>query len=245
MSRNLINNDITRRGLMQGAAAGAMIAASGLPAMAAEPKRGGKMRMGKAHGQTSDSHDPGTWENGFTTSLGFGIYNRLTEVDIDGSVIPELSEGWEASADASEWVFKLRDASFHDGSKVTAKDVIASMNHHRGEESKSAAKPIMSAVTEITAMGDDAIKFKLSGGNADFPFVLTDYHLVIGKDTGDGTVDWNSGNGSGSYTLKNFEPGIRLDMQPASTATGARIAAGSTRSRCWPSSIRWPARTPS
>ena len=211
MSR-LINTDITRRGLMQGAAAGALLLGAGsMPAIAA-PKRGGKMRMGKAHGQTSDSHDPGTWENGFTTSLGFAIYNRLTEVDIDGSVIPELAESWEASGDAAEWTFKLRDARFHDGSTVTAKDVLASINFHRGEDSKSAAKPILEAIGDMTAVGDDAVKFTLTGGNADFPFVLTDYHLVIGKDTGDGTVNWEAGLGSGSYVLKNFEPGIRLDM---------------------------------
>ena len=212
MTNHNLTNGITRRGLMQGAAAGALLLGAGtLPAMAA-PKRGGKMRMGKAHGQTSDSHDPGSWENGFTTSLGFAIYNRLTEVDIDGSVIPELAESWEASPDAAEWTFKLRKAQFHDGSPVTAADVLASLNHHRGEESQSAAKPIMAPVTDMVAVGDDAVKFTLDSGNADFPFVLTDYHLVIGKDDGSGKVNWDAGLGSGSYVLKNFEPGIRLDM---------------------------------
>jgi len=203
---------VTRRGLMQGAAAGALLIGAGTHMAQAAPNRGGKMRMGKAHGQTSDSHDPGTWENGFTTSLGFAIYNRLTEVDTDGSLIPELAESFEASADASEWTFKVRDARFHDGSKVTAADVIASINHHRGEDSKSAAKPIVAAVKELTAVGDDAVKFTLEGGNADFPFVLTDYHLVIGKDSGDGTVNWEAGLGSGSYKMENFDPGIRLDL---------------------------------
>ena len=192
MTNHNLTNGITRRGLMQGAAAGALLLGAGtLPAMAA-PKRGGKMRMGKAHGQTSDSHDPGSWENGFTTSLGFAIYNRMTEVDIDGSVIPELAESWEASPDASEWTFKIRKAQFHDGSPVTAADVMASLNHHRGEESQSAAKPIMAAVTDMVAVGDDAVKFTLDSGNADFPFVLTDYHLVIGKDDGSGKVNWDA-----------------------------------------------------
>ncbi|MEM7506572.1 MAG: ABC transporter substrate-binding protein [Pseudomonadota bacterium] len=201
----------TRRGLMQTGAAGALLLGMGMPALA-EPKRGGKMRMGKGHGQTSDSPDPGTWENGFTLSYGFAIYNRLTEVDVDGSLIPELAESWEASADATQWTFKIRDAKFHDDTKITAADVIASMNHHRGEESQSAAKPIVSAIKDIEAVGDNAVKFTLDGGNADFPFVLTDYHLVIGKDDGSGKVDWNSGIGSGTYVRKNFEPGIRLDL---------------------------------
>ena len=209
---DLINTGISRRGLMQGAAAGALMMGAGLgPAKAAEPKRGGKMSFGKAHGQTSDSHDPGTWENGFTTTLGFALYNRLTEVDTDGSLIPELAEGWEASSDASEWTFKIRNAEFHDGSKVTAADVIASLNHHRGEESQSAAKPIVTPIKEMEAVGTDAVKFTLDGGNADFPFILSDYHLVIGKDNGSGKVDWN-GMGSGSYKVDNFEPGVRLDM---------------------------------
>lgn len=208
---NLIQTGVSRRGLMQGAAAGALLMGAGLGPAKAAPKRGGKMTFGKAHGQTSDSHDPGSWENGFTTTLGFALYNRLTEVDTDGSLIPELAEGWEASADASEWTFKIRDAEFHDGTKVTAADVIASMNHHRGEDSKSAAKPIVAPIIGMTAVGTDAVKFTLEGGNADFPFILSDYHLVIGKDNGSGKVDWN-GMGSGSYKLDNFEPGVRLDM---------------------------------
>ncbi|MGD1925272.1 MAG: ABC transporter substrate-binding protein [Paracoccaceae bacterium] len=209
---DLMNNGVTRRGLMQGAAAGALVLGAGLgPAKAAEPKRGGKMSFGKAHGQTSDSHDPGSWENGFTTTLGFALYNRLTEVDTDGSLIPELAESWEASPDASEWTFKVRNAEFHDGSKVTAADVIASINHHRGEDSQSAAKPIVTPIKDLAAVGNDAVKFTLDGGNADFPFILSDYHLVIGKDNGSGKVDW-TGMGSGSYTLNNFEPGVRLDM---------------------------------
>ena len=203
---------VTRRGLMQGAAAGALLLGTGVRPAFAEAKRGGKMRMGRAHGQTSDSHDPGTWENGFMSSFGFAVYNRLTEVDIDGSVIPELAEGWEASSDASEWTFKLRDAQFHDGSKVTAADVLASINHHRGEDSKSAAKPILEAITDVSADGENAVKFTLAGGNADFPFVLTDYHVVIGKDGGSGKVNWEAGNGSGSYKIDNFEPGVRLDL---------------------------------
>ena len=203
---------LNRRQLMQGAAAGALLlGASHLPARA-EPKHGGTMRMGKAHGQTSDSLDPGTWENGYTTSIGFGIYNRLTEVGTDGSLVPELAESWEASSDASEWTFKIRTAEFHDGSPVTAADVIASINHHRGEDSQSAAKPIVTPIKDLTAVGDDAVKMVLDGGNADFPFILTDYHLVIGKAGEDGKVDWSAANGSGSYRLENFEPGVRSDF---------------------------------
>jgi peptide/nickel transport system substrate-binding protein len=205
---------VTRRGLMQGAAAGALLLGTGIrPARAqGEPKRGGTLRVGKAHGQTSDSLDPATWESGMIIGVGSIIYNRLTEVDAGGSLIPELAESWEAAEGADVWTFKIRKANFHDGTPVTAKDVVASLDHHRGEQSKSAAKPLVEPVTEIKAEGEDTVVFTLAAGNADFPWIVSDYHLPIGKAGEDGKVDWTKAMGSGSYVLENFEPGVRADL---------------------------------
>ena len=38
-------------------------------AFASTPNRGGHLRIGKGHGQTTDTLNPGTYENSFTTSL--------------------------------------------------------------------------------------------------------------------------------------------------------------------------------
>jgi peptide/nickel transport system substrate-binding protein len=214
MSSSIIRGGVTRRGLLQGAAAGGLLLGAGLrPAFAqGEPRRGGTMRVGKGHGQTSDSLDPASWESGYVIALGFALYNRLTEIDSTGNAVPELAESWEASSDATAWTFKLRDANFHDGSKVKASDVVASIDHHRGEDSKSAAKPLVEAITNIEAKDDTTVVFTLAGGNADFPFIVSDYHLPIGKAGEDGKVDWTKANGSGSYVLDNFEPGVRTDF---------------------------------
>lgn len=202
---------ISRRELMQISAGGAL-ALSAPRLLANEPKKGGVLRMGKAHGQTTDSLDPATHENGFTIGLTFGIHNYLTEVLPDGSLKGELAESWEPSADAATWTFTLRQGvMFHDGREVTTADVIASINHHRGAESKSAAKPIVEPITEIAADGNNVI-FKLEGGNADFPFIVSDYHLPI-MPSADGKADWASGIGAGPYKLKNFDPGVRADFE--------------------------------
>lgn len=210
----LITGGVNRRQILQaGAATG--IAASlplGNAAMAA-PKRGGKMTMGKAHGQTTDTLDPGLAENGFTIALLHGVHGFLTEVAPDGSLVPGLAESWEASADASSWTFKLRKGlTFHDGRDVTTADVEAAINHHRGEESTSAAGPIVEPIESISIGDAHTITFNLKAGNADFPFVLSDYHLAIGP-SADGKLDWKSGIGCGAYKLTRFDPGVTATFE--------------------------------
>ncbi|WP_439526309.1 ABC transporter substrate-binding protein [Roseovarius mucosus] len=203
---------INRRGFMATTAGAALIA--GLPLRAkAAPSRGGHLRAAIGHGQTTDTLDPGTWSNSFTTSLGFAIHGRLTEVAADGSLIPEVAESWEASADAAVWRFKLRSGvAFHSGKSLTAADVVNSINFHRGENSTSAAGPLVAPVTDITTEGDDIVVFTLDGGNADFPYFLSDYHLVICKAEGE-SIDWKSGDGCGSYVLKDFNPGVSYALE--------------------------------
>ena len=123
-------------------------------------------------------------------------------------MVGELAESWTASDDATQWTFKLRSGvEFHNGKTMDADDVVASINHHRGEDSTSAAKSILDAVEDIKAVGKDSVTVTLSGGNADLPFLMSDYHLVI-LPASEGTVDWQSGTGTGSYSLTSFEPGV-------------------------------------
>ena len=199
---------LNRRRFLKTTAATALAATLPMSAAKAEPKRGGHMRMGKAHGQTTDTLNPATYENGFTTALSHGMHGRLTEVAPDGSLIPELAESWEASADASEWRFKLRKGvTFHSGKELDVQDVINSINFHRGPDSTSAVGPLVADVEDLTADGKDTVVFKLKGGNADFPFFLSEYHFNICPADGD-SIDWRSGDGCGSYVLENFNPGV-------------------------------------
>jgi len=204
---------LSRRNLLVGASA-LGLASSGLgslslPARAAEPKQGGRLRYGCAHGSTTDTLDPATYENDFTIGMSYAFMNFLTEIATDGSLKPELAEGWEASSDARTWTFKLKEGiQFHNGKEMTADDVVASFNHHRGEDSKSAAKPIVEPITDIKADGKYTVVFTLDGGNADFPFIVSDYHIGIMPAT-DGKIDPSKGIGTGPYAIKEFEPGVR------------------------------------
>jgi peptide/nickel transport system substrate-binding protein len=205
-------NRTTRRRFLQTGAAGA--ASLALPIrFARAAKKGGVMRMGKAHGGTVDSLDPGTHENGFTIAMTHGYNIYMTEVAANGALSGQLAESWEASADVATWTFKLRNGVvYHNGREVTAEDVVASINHHRGEASTSAAKPIVAPITDIKADGKHTVVFTLDAGNADFPFILSDYHLAIMPSEA-GKADWQSGIGAGAYKIKTFDPGVRIDLE--------------------------------
>jgi peptide/nickel transport system substrate-binding protein len=179
---------------------------------AATPKRGGLLRVGMGHGSTTDTLDPSTSENGFTLSSNYAWSNHLTEVGPDGSLRPELAESY-SSTDAKTWVFDLRQGvEFHNGKTMTSEDVIASLQYHMGDESKSAAKGLLTAVTSMKADGPNRVIIELASANADFPFIVSDYHLAI-MPVVDGALSVNTGMGTGGYILEAFDPGVRAKFK--------------------------------
>ena len=199
----------TRRSVIGAGAALGGLAATGLSLGPAQAQsRGGNFRIAKGHGQTTDTLDPGTYENGFMIAVAYGSHGFLTGFARDGSIEPQVAESWEASTDAKDWRFKIRPGvTFHSGKDVTAEDVANSINFHLGDESTSAAKPLLESITNIAVDGDTVV-FSLVDGNADFPATFTDYHLTILPPGDDRNVDWRSGVGCGPYTLTEFQPGV-------------------------------------
>jgi peptide/nickel transport system substrate-binding protein len=177
----------------------------------AEPKKGGLFRIGLGHGATTDSLDPATYPDLMTmTSLWGTCSNSLTVVDAKGNIQPDLAESFEPSDGAKKWVFKIRKGvTFHDGRPVKSSDVIASYRHHMGENSKSAAKSLLEPIGDIIADGEETVIFQLKGGNADFPFIASDYHIPVMPAKEDGSADWASMNRTGPYKLDKWDPGIR------------------------------------
>ena len=205
---------ISRRAFMYNSMAAGVTAttATGLwtTAAKAQPKSGGTFRLGAHDGNTSDTHDPGTYVTFSMIQVAHTFRSYLTLIEPDGSNGPDVASEWSATPDAKEWTFKLNDrATFHSGAKVTANDVIASMNHHRGEASTSAAKALLADVEDIVDNGDHSVTFKLASGNADLPWLMTDYHLPICPANEDGSINWQTGDGCGPYKLVEAEFGVQ------------------------------------
>ncbi len=178
------------------------------------PKKGGHFRAGTHDGNTTDSLDPGAYQGNAEILVSHTHRSYLTEITSDNTLGPDMADSWEASPDAKVWTLELnKDATFQSGKKFTAKDAVASLNHHRGEATTSAAKPLLADVTDIRADGDHTLVIELSQGFADLPWVMTDYHFTMLPANEDGTIDWQSGDGAGPYKLVNHEPGVRHDFE--------------------------------
>ena len=217
-ARWLSEGQIDRRQFIRSAIAAGLAVPSALTlatnVLAATPKSGGKLRQGSSYGSTTDALDPGTAENGMTQAIIYARGNHLTEVSNEGTLVPELAESFESSNGAQTWVFDLRKGvEFHNGKTMTADDVIATFNHHRDENSKSAAKGLLSAVKEIKKDGDNRVIFELEGGNADFPFIVSDYHIMIQQSADGKIVDSNDPVGTGGYIVEDYQPGVRIQMK--------------------------------
>ena len=200
---------ISRRGLLQTGVAAGVLAATGLPLRA--QTAGGKLTAGLSGANTSDSWDSRTHSDIFMIASAQGaVFDSLTEITADGSLVGELAESWEASADAKTWTFNLRQGvTFHNGKAFGADDVIASLQMHLGEESKSAAKPIVEAISEMTKVTDHQVQFVLANGNADFPYLMSDYHILM-YPAGQIEEAIAQGIGTGMYKVETFDPGVRM-----------------------------------
>ncbi len=179
--------------------------------LAATPKKGGRLRQGFSAGSTTESLDALKSTGAVVEICNNWCWgSNLTEVQPDGSVAPELAESMESSDDGKTWVFNLRPGvEFHNGKSLTPEDVIHSVNRHRGDDSESASKSLFKPVVDMRKDGDRQVVIELESANADFPFVLADYRLVIMASDASGKVDVSSGNGTGPYSVASFDPGTR------------------------------------
>ena len=216
-NRRLIKGAISRREFMGRAAA---LGASSLAistiltsadAIAADaPKNGGVLKLGLAGGSTTDSLDFRTTTNSVLIDTNHGLWNCLAKWGQDGRPHPELAESWEATNGAKDWIFKLRrGVTFSNGKEFTADDAIYSLNLHRGD-TKSGGATSVKGVTDIKKLDDHQIQISLSAADADFPYGMTDYHLMM---VPDGFKDWAKPVGTGPFVLENFDPGVRIRLK--------------------------------
>jgi peptide/nickel transport system substrate-binding protein len=176
-------------------------------AMAETPKRGGKLRWASDLHGPSDTMDPILATSSIDYCRHRAHYNNLVQLNEKVMPQPELAEEFSSNAEATEYTFKIRkDVVFHDGSKLTADDVVWSMRRHMGKDSKSVVKPLMAGAKEWKKVDSHTVKVILNSPDADFATILGVFQFKIAKKD---TTDWQNPPGTGPFTLKEFKPGMR------------------------------------
>ena len=186
-------------------AAGGLLTSAG--ALAATPKKGGLAKYANNLHGPDDQMDPIVFTSGIDYTRGRATYNGLIQILDNMTLHPELAEEWSTNSNATEFTFKIRKGvEFHDGSPLTADDVVWSMNRHLGEDSTSVIKAFFGTVKEWTKVDSHTVKAVLTSPDSDLPVKLGEKQAKIVKM---GTKDFRKGNGTGPFLLESFEPGVR------------------------------------
>ncbi|MBM7331484.1 hypothetical protein JS562_52535, partial [Agrobacterium sp. S2] len=137
------------------------------------------------------------------------VFEGLTSVDVDGQVIPTLAESWDVSDDGLTYTFHLQpDVTFHDGTPLTADDVVWSISEAIGPESKSARKSDLLVIEQATAVDDATVELDLSRPSQGLTFYLASVTIVK-----DGDTELTSDNGTGPYRFVEWVQGDHLTIE--------------------------------
>jgi len=91
---------------------------------------------------------------------GMMVYDTLFSSDAELKPQPQMVDKWNVSEDRKVYTFTLRDGlKFHDGSPVTAKDVVASMN--RWGKRDGAGKQLFNYTASLAAKDDKTFVWTL------------------------------------------------------------------------------------
>ncbi|MBM3657569.1 MAG: ABC transporter substrate-binding protein [Actinobacteria bacterium] len=154
------------------------------------------------------------------------VYEGLVRVDENGAIVAALAEQYSVSDDGLSYTFTLRDARFHDGSVLSAEDVVWSLNRVLDDATTAVLPTQVAQFAKVSsiAANDDVVTLTLIERDNDLLYNLTQRGGVIfKKDTTDfastaiGTgpfvfAKWDKGN---SITLERFDDywGRRADTK--------------------------------
>jgi peptide/nickel transport system substrate-binding protein len=182
----------------------------GTSAAPERPRRGGTL----VFGTPVSGREPDPW---FAIDTGGVVTAQLACEYLarpgQGNVLrPALATSWRPGATTREWTFDLRrDVRFHDGTSLTADDVVATFDviadPKRGSSALSAFGGVLSRGA-VEKVGEHRVRFHLDRPYADFPYLVSNYtySAVILPRTYEPGTFVQGGVGTGPYVLRDYVP---------------------------------------
>ena len=220
---------VTRRGVLQGAAAaGALVAlgpvasacggssdtgTSASPSAAAGPKKGGSLRVGIVGGSAKDTADPHKASFESDICIQQQLYDGLLGVDDNAQYVNHLAEEITANADGTVWTCRLKpDLTWHDGKPVTADDVVYTMERIVDPKDPKTGAAVLTGLNPggTVKIDDLTVEFRLDPANVLLPEALgTRTNQLVPVD-----FDPNNPIGCGPFKLTGFKPGEQITFAP-------------------------------
>jgi peptide/nickel transport system substrate-binding protein len=173
-------------------------------------KRGGVLRV--ASQMPSADPQPITASNAgevftYQPSLEYLCYPRA-----DWTLDPRLATSWTASPTPKTWTFTIRQGvRWHDGSMLTADDVVATFERLLNPKVGSSAGSVYHGVLSygnVEKVGDAQVRFHLDTPFVDFPYLVSGFayqSAILPKNYEMGSFT-KGGIGTGPFMLKEYAP---------------------------------------
>jgi peptide/nickel transport system substrate-binding protein len=150
-------------------------------------------------------------------AVSWHVFDALTRVDENARLVPGLAESWRA-VDATTWEFKLRrGVKFHDGSELTAEDVLFSLE--RPATITNSPGPFTTFTRPIVAKEAPdryTVRLKTREPYAMVPYDVQNIFIVSRRAAAGATGDdFNSGKamiGTGPFRFVAFKRGERVEL---------------------------------
>ncbi|MGO9078467.1 MAG: ABC transporter substrate-binding protein [Streptosporangiaceae bacterium] len=134
----------------------------------------------------------------------------LTFSDQHLTLQPQLATSWSANSTADVWTFKIRQGvKFHDGSTLTADDVVYTYQLQTNPKSASNALSAFGGAllpAGVKKVDDYTVEFHLSAPNGNFPYLTSsdNYNMIILPNGYDPAKWQGSFIGTGPFVLKSY-----------------------------------------
>jgi peptide/nickel transport system substrate-binding protein len=127
---------------------------------------------------------------------------------------PQLATSWSPNATADVWTFKIRQGvKFHDGSPLTADDVVYTYKLQTDPKSTSNALSAFGGVltpSGVKKVDSSTVAFHLTAPNGNFPYLTSsdNYNMII-LPNGYSPAKWEkSFIGTGPFVKKSYTPKV-------------------------------------
>jgi peptide/nickel transport system substrate-binding protein len=194
-----------------GASVGPDAATAAAPAASGtKRKRGGSIQVAVGDASTSENLDPQRpWNENNLFYVGLA-YQTLLVLDAGFNLRPVLATSWSSDKDAREWTFHIRKGvKFHDGSPLTAHDVVWSIRRlYQPSLANPYAGPLSRCLkpSDVTAVDDHTVVAKLIRPNAFLPVIFAYTGTEIIR-KGQNSFPLKEAIGTGPFKFKTFEAG--------------------------------------